>query len=126
MSKLPQIILDSFKSRVRGPVVTTVNEAGITNSIYATCVSIYDEKKILVANNFFSKTLENIKNSCKGNFLFLTKEGKAYQLKGTYHYYTSGDMFDDMKSWNGKDLPGLGVAVLDVEEIYSGEEKIEF
>ena len=35
-------------------------------------------------------------------------------------------MFDDMKKWNSKTLPGVGVAVLEVNEIFSGAEKIEF
>lgn len=126
MAKLPKTILDEWQKRVKGPVITTVDESGVTNSIYATCVSIYEDEKILVANNFFDKTLKNIQNGCKGNFLFLTEEGKAYQLKGTYTHYTEGKMFDDMKSWNPVSLPGVGVAVLDIEEIYSGSNKIEF
>ncbi len=126
MPKLPQIILDEFPNLIKAPVITTVSESGIPNSIYATCVSIYDEEKILIANNFFSKTLANIKDGCKGGFLFLTEEGTSYQLKGTYTHTTEGELFDDMKTWNPEKLPGVGVAVLDVEEIYSGAKKIEF
>lgn len=125
MAKLPQIILDEWADRVNAPVITTVDNKGITNSIYASCVSIYEGEKILVANNFFNKTLKNIVNGCKGNFLFLTEEGKPYQLKGTFAHLTEGDMFDDMKKWNPESLPGVGVAVLTVESIYSGSEKIE-
>ena len=126
MSKLPKIILDEFPNMVKAPVITTVSKSGIANSIYATCVSIYDEEKILVANNYFNKTLANMKDGCKGGFLFLTEEGKSYQIKGTYTHTTEGELFDDMKSWNPETLPGVGVAVLDVEEIYSGAEKIDF
>jgi len=126
MAKLPQIIIDEWKSIVKGPVTTTVDSEGNTNSIYATCVSIYDGEKILVANNFFGKTFKNIENGCKGNFLFLTEEGKSYQLKGTFAHYTEGPMFNDMKKWNPESLPGVGVAVLTVDEIFSGSEKISF
>ena len=126
MNKLPNIILNEWANKTSAPVVTTVDEEGNTNSIYATCVSIYNEEKILIANNFFNKTLKNIEKGCKGNFLFITEDKKSYQLKGVYTHYTKGDMFDDMKKWNSKTLPGVGVAVLEVNEIFSGAEKIEF
>lgn len=126
MNKLPQIILNEWSHKTGAPVVTTVDEEGNTNSIYATCVSIYNDEKILIANNYFNKTLKNIEKGCKGNFLFLTEDKKGYQLKGTYTHYTQGDMFDDMKTWNPETLPGVGVAVLEVTEIYSGSKKIEF
>ena len=35
-------------------------------------------------------------------------------------------MFDDMKKWNRKDLPGVGVAVLEVTDIYSGSNQIDY
>ncbi len=125
MKKLPQIILDEFQKRTGAPVVTTTSKDGITNSIYATCVAIYNEEKVLIANNKFSKTLKNIENGCKGNFLFITEDRKAYQLKGTYAYYTEGEYFDDMKKWNRPDLAGDGVAVLTVDNVYQGAEVIE-
>ena len=125
MKKLPEVILSGWKS-MKGPaIITTVDARGVTNSIYATCISILNNEKILVANNFFNKTLANIKEGCKGNILFLTEDDKAYQLKGTFSHETSGDAFDDMKKWNPETLPGVGVAILDVDEIFSGATKIE-
>lgn len=126
MAKLPKIIRDEWEKKVKAPVITTVDSTGQANSIYASCVSIFDEKKILIANNYFDKTLSNIKTGCKGNILFLTEEGTSYQLKGTFTHITEGEMFDDMKSWNPEKLPGVGVAVLDVESIYSGNKEIKF
>jgi len=126
MKKLPQIILDEWKNRTGAPVMTTVDGEGNANSIYATCVAIYRDSTILVANNYFNKTLMNIEKGCRGNFLFITEDKKAYQLKGTYAHYTSGEEFEDMKKWNPERHPGVGVAVLTVEEIYSGAQRIEF
>jgi len=125
MGKLPQKILDTFEKRLNAPVVTTVSDDGVTNSIYASCVSIFDGEMILIANNYFDKTLKNLEGSCKGGFLYLTEDTGAYQLKGTYEHYTSGKYFDDMKKWNPAKLPGVGVAVLTVEEVYSGAEKLK-
>ena len=126
MSKLPKIVLDEWANKVDAVTITTVNTDGMPNSIYATCVSLHDGDKILVADNFFNKTLKNIKDGGKGAVLFLTKENKSYQLKGTFDYATDGELFADMKKWNPEQLPGKGVAVLNVEEIYSGADAIEF
>lgn len=124
MTRLPQEILTAWTAKSGAPVMTSVDKNGTANSIYATCVSIYNDEKILVANNYFDKTLKIIKDGCKGGFLFITDENKAYQLKGTYTYLTEGPEFDDMKSWNPSKHPGHGVAVLKIEEIYSGSRKI--
>ena len=56
--------------------------------------------------------------------LFITKETKSYQLKGTVSYKTEGGEFDDMKKWNRADLPGFGVAIIEVNDVYSGAAKL--
>ena len=108
MTKLPQVVLDAWENKTGAPVITTVDSNGMPNTIYATCVSFYNNEKLLVANNYFDKTLKNIENGSKGNFLFITEDKKAYQLKGTFTHYTEGPYFDDMKTWNPTRLPGCG------------------
>jgi hypothetical protein len=56
--------------------------------------------------------------------LFITKEGKSFQAKGSLEYHSQGELFDFMKTWNPKKHPGHGAAVLNVEEVYSGKEKL--
>ncbi len=107
-----------------GPVVlTTVNSENIPNSIYATCVGLFAGKPV-VADNYFAKTRENIQNGSSGVILFINKENKAYQLKGTLEYHTSGEVFESMKEWNPEKHPGHAAVLLEIEEIYSGAEKI--
>lgn len=113
-----------WENRIPAVVFTTVSDNGIPNSIYATCVSQYANDVFLVANNFFDKTLKNIRSGSKGAILFMTNEDKAFQMKGTVKHFTSGEEFDNMKSWNPERLPGHGVAVLKVEEVFSGAEKL--
>ena len=125
MSKLPEILLNAWQTKTNPPIMTTVDENGVPNSIYVKGVSIFNDEKIIIANNYFDKTLKNIKNSCLGNFLFITDERKPYQLKGTYEYFTEGPAFDNMKTWNPPRHPGHGVAVLTVQEIYSGYDIIK-
>ncbi len=125
MAQLPELVSKAWDDR-EGPVVlTTVSADGVVNSIYATCVSKFDEERLVVADNYFDKTRQNIQSGNKGALLFITKEGKAFQVKGRISYETSGDVFDAMKDgWLDKKHPGHAAAVVHVEDVYSGAEKL--
>jgi predicted pyridoxine 5'-phosphate oxidase superfamily flavin-nucleotide-binding protein len=124
MQEIFKTIRNEWENRNGAVIFSTVSRDGIPNSIYATCVSMYRDNKILIANNYFEKTMKNILSGSKGSILFMTKEHKAFQVKGSIKYYTSGQEFDDMKTWNPPEHPGHGVMVLTIEEIYSGAEKL--
>jgi len=124
MAALPEKVSKAWGDR-EGPIIlSTVNGDEIPNAIYATCVSKFSEDTIVVANNYFSKTLENILSGSKGTILFITKEGKSYQIKGSIEYHKEGSIFGDMKKWNPKKHPGHAAAALKVEEVYTGAEKL--
>ena len=124
MPVLPEIVSKSWDEK-KGPVIfTTVDDQGVPNAIYVTCVNKFKQDRIVVADNFFDKTRKNILTGSKGSILFITNEDKAYQIKGTIEYHKEGDIFEDMKKWNPKQHPGHAAAVLKVEEIYSGSERI--
>ena len=124
MAALPEKVSKAWEDR-EGPVIlSTVNGDGIPNSIYASCVSKFNEDTIVVANNYFSKTLENILAGSKGSILFITKAEKSYQIKGSIEYHKEGSIFEDMKKWNPKKHPGHAATVLKVEEVYTGAKKL--
>ncbi|MCD6486105.1 MAG: pyridoxamine 5'-phosphate oxidase family protein [Syntrophobacterales bacterium] len=124
MSVLPKEVSKAWDER-KGPVIfTTVDENGVPNAIYATCVSRFDEETIVIADNFFDKTRNNILAGSTGSILFITNEGKSFQVKGTIEYHKEGDVFKDMKKWNPKQHPGNAATALKVEKIYSGSEKL--
>ena len=124
MAALPEKVRKAWEDR-KGPVIlSTVNTDGIPNAIYAGCVSKFSEDIIAVANNYFSKTLENILAGSKGSILFITKEGKSYQIKGSIEYHKEGSIFEDMKKWNPKKHPGHAATALKVEEVYTGAKKL--
>jgi hypothetical protein len=87
-------------------------------------VNLHRDERVVVADNYFDKTRSNIKAGSKGAVLFITGDSKAYQLKGTLEYHTSGAVFDDMKDWNPSTHPGHGAAALVVDEVFSGAERI--
>ncbi|MBN1246103.1 MAG: pyridoxamine 5'-phosphate oxidase family protein [Anaerolineae bacterium] len=123
MTKLPEAVQEAWQDR-EGPIVfTTVDAAGMPNAIWASCVGMFDDEHLVVADNYFNKTQANIQAGSPGSILFITKEGKSYQVKGTITYETSGVYYEDMKSWNAK-RPGHAAAVLRVSEVHSGAERI--
>ena len=121
MALLPEAVCKAWEDRKGPAIFTTVNKSQVPNAIYVTCVSKFGEDSIAVANNHFSKTQENILAGSKGSILFMTNEGKTYQIKGNIEYYTEGEVFDDMK----KSYPSQhGSAAIKVEEVYTGAEKL--
>ena len=124
MSALPELVAKAWEDR-QGPIIlTTVGEDGIPNSIYASCVSLYGNDTVVVADNYFDKTKSNILAGSKGTLLFITKENKSFQLKGSFDYLISGEVYDDMKTWNPSKHPGHAAAALRIEAVYSGAEKL--
>ena len=124
MAVLPEKVSKSWDDREAAVVLTTVNSQGVPNAIYATCVSKFNEETLVVADNYFHKTRENILSGSRGSILFLTKGGEAYQIKGTLTYCREGAIFDDMKRWNPTKHPGHAAAALSVEEVYAGGERL--
>ena len=124
MAELTDAGKKAWEDRDAAIVLTTVDQSGNPNSIYASCVKKYSDDKFVVANNYFQKTKSNILAGSRGSLLFITKEKKSYQIKGTIDYFTSGGIYDDMKQWLDPKYSGHAAAVLNVEEVYSGAEKL--
>jgi len=124
MGVLPESVSKAWNQREGAVVFTTVDENGNPNSIYATCVGKFSEDTLVVADNYFDKTRKNIKSGSTGSLLFITSEGKSFQVKGRIEYHQAGEIFDFMKSWNPEKHPGHAAAVVKVQEVYSGSEKL--
>ena len=122
--KLPAHVKDAWNNR-EGPIVlATVDSAGTPNAIYAGSVSLYDDERIVIADNYFDKTRRNIQSGSHGAVLFITPDKKAYQVKGLIEYHEGGSIFEDMKKWNPPKHPGHAAAVLLIREVYQGAERI--
>lgn len=117
---LPKSVCEAWKNREKAVVLTTVDQMGMPNSIYATCTDLFMESEVVVANNYFDKTMRNIEAGTLASVLFITADGTSYQLKGTVSYHTQGVYYDFMKAFNPAKHPGHGAVVLHVQEAYSG------
>ena len=56
MAQIPELVNEAWEDRDGAVVLGTVDTIGTPNSIYATCVSIYGDDCIVIANNYFDKT----------------------------------------------------------------------
>lgn len=125
MAILPEVVSKAFEKRTEPVVFATVDKNGMPNAIYASCVKKYDEGMIVIADNFFSKTRANILAGNKGSIVFIAPENKSYQIKGSIEYCKEGEIFDDMKKgWLASKYPGIAAVVINVEEAYSGAERL--
>ncbi len=124
MAKLPVSVKTAWENRDGAIVFTTVDSDGVPNSIFATCTALFGEDAIVVANNYFNKTMKNIESGGDASVLFITEDKKAFQVKGSLEYYTEGEIFDDMKKWNPDKHPGHGAVVLRVQSVYTGADKL--
>jgi len=124
MNRVPKEVIAAWENRDGAIIFSTVDKKGIPNSIYATCVSRFKENIFVIADNYFDKTRNNILSNNDGAILFITKEGKAYQMKGSITYHKDGEIFEDMKKWNPEKHPGHAAVALSVKEVYSGSSKL--
>ncbi|PZX20029.1 hypothetical protein LX69_00480 [Breznakibacter xylanolyticus] len=124
MQALNQEVIEAWENREGAIVLTTISPEGIPNAIYAGCVYLHENKQIVVADNYFNKTKQNIENGSKGSILFLTKERKSYQLKGTFSYHHQGPLYEEMKRINPPQHPGHAAVALHIEEVYKGAERL--
>lgn len=119
-----EILKEAWPLREGPAIFTTVDKHGLPNSVYVLSMKLLDDGSIAVMDNYFSKTRENIKNGSKGSFLFLAKPRKPYQAKGPIEYLTSGPVYEDLKAFVDAKHPRAAAAVLRVEELYSGAERL--
>lgn len=95
---------------------------GIPNVNIVYYYKVIDEGKILLADNFFNKTRENIEKNPKiAISLKAPDESVAYELKGSVKVYTEGPIFDEMREWvlsEEKDMPAKAAVVMTVDNVY--------
>ena len=119
-----EILKEAWGLREGPAVFTTVDKNSVPNSVYVLGMKLLEDGRIAIIDNYFQKTRENIKNGSKGSFLFLAKPRKPYQAKGSIEYLTSGPVYEDLRASVDPKHPRVAAAVLRVEELYSGSERL--
>jgi len=120
--KIPQSIQKIFKED--GAVAFgTATLDGNPNINMIGIKKIQDDETIILADNYFNKTLANIRKNNKGTILTKRAEEKLwYQLKGTYEYINQGPEYEALKQWVKsikETYPAKGIIIFKVEKIYN-------
>jgi predicted pyridoxine 5'-phosphate oxidase superfamily flavin-nucleotide-binding protein len=108
-------------------VMATADLNGIPNAVPIGAVKILDDETILVSDQFFNKTLENLKANPKVAISFWeTDKGEGYQIKGDATIHTEGKIYEETAEWIrkygeeiGHPLESKGAIVIRITAIYS-------
>lgn len=117
-------IMELFQ-KAPATVFATSSPDGKPNAVPIGAKKIIDDETILISDQFFGKTLENMKANPRVSVTFW--EGhNGYQIKGRVTIETSGTRFEETARWIdemskriGAPLKSKGAVILCVEEIYS-------
>jgi len=120
--KIPQSIQEIFKED-KAVAFGTATPDGNPNINMIGLKKLQDDETIILADNYFNKTLANVLKNNKGTILTKRAEDKLwYQLKGTYEYINEGPEYEEVKQWVKsvkETLPAKGMIVFKVEKIYN-------
>jgi len=105
----------------------TADLSGVPNVVPVGAVKILDDETILVSDQYFLKTLNNLRENPKVAMSFWdVGEHEGYQIKGEVTIHTEGRVYDETVEWIrdfskkiGRPFESKGAIVIKVTEIYS-------
>ncbi len=108
--------------------VATADSHAIANVIYVSYLKYLDDETIVIADNKFGKTRENLESNPKLAFVVLDADTKkAYQVKGSVERYSEGDKYQSVVDWvhikHPETTPKVALYV-QVDAVYCGIEQI--
>ena len=123
MAEMTERMKELFE-KVPTAVLATATPDGTPNAVPVGAKKIIDNQTILISDQFFNKTLANLKANPRASVTFW--EGReGYQLKGSITIETSGPRYEETAKWieelgnkAGHPLKSKGVVIIQIEEIY--------
>ena len=108
-------------------VLGTADLNGVPNVVPVGAVRILDDETILVSDQYFHKTLNNLKENPKVAISFWEMgKGEGYQIKGDATIQTEGKIYEETVEWIrqysekiGHPLKSKGAIVIKITAIYS-------
>lgn len=124
MAKMTQRMREIFEKQ-ETLVLATASKDGIPNVVPINAKKIIDEETLLISDQFFQKTLRNLKENPRVAITIWDKL-EGYQIKGTVTIETSGTRYEETARWIdavGKklNLPlhSKGALIVKIEELYN-------
>jgi len=123
MAKMTERMMEVF-NKIPTAVLATATADGTPNAVPVGAKKIIDDETVLISDQFFGKTLANIKANPKVALTYW--EGhEGYQIKGMVTVETSGPRFEETAKWieemgnkSGFPLKSKGAVILKIDEIY--------
>ena len=123
MAQMTERMKELFNS-VLTVVLSTSTVDGTPNAVPVGAKKIIDSETILISDQFFNKTLANMKANPRVSVTYW-QEHEGYQLKGTVTIETSGQRYEETAQWInelsvkvGFPLKSKGTIIMRIEEIY--------
>ncbi len=124
MARMTEKIAELFE-KVPTALLATATPDGVPNAVPIGAKKIIDNETILISDQFFNKTLVNMKANPKVSVTFW--EGHdGYQIKGSVVIETTGSRFEETAKWIeemgnkiGVPLKSKGAVILSIDEIYN-------
>lgn len=123
MAKMTEKMQELF-NKVTTVVLSTATGDGIPNAVPVSAKKILDEETIIISDQYFGKTLANIKINPRVSVMYW-KGLEGYQLKGTIKIETSGPVYEEVARWIDAyaakvkmPLKSKGAVIFKIEEIY--------
>ncbi|MBS0012777.1 MAG: pyridoxamine 5'-phosphate oxidase family protein [Desulfobacterales bacterium] len=124
MAKMTERMQELF-NKVPAAVLATATADGTPNAVPVGAKKILDDETILISDQFFNKTVANLKANPKVAVSFW--EGhEGYQIKGSVTIETSGQRFEETAKWieelgnkAGAPLKSKGAVIIQIDEIYA-------
>lgn len=127
MVKLPEEVKTAI-DKAANVCVATTDARAVANVVYVSYLKYQDDETIIIADNKFSKTRENLSMNPKLSFVVLdTDTKKSYQVKGTVTSYFEGEQYQSVVDWVHVKHPQttpFSALYVEVEEVFCGSEKI--
>ncbi|ADK82591.1 pyridoxamine 5'-phosphate oxidase family protein [Sediminispirochaeta smaragdinae] len=127
MAKLTQEVLTAIE-KTKPTCIATASSDGIPNLIYVTYVKAAGDDMLVVADNKFNKTRQNLDTNPRMSVTVLDPDTmKSYQIKCTAECVTEGERYDSVVKWVHVKHPQLtpkAAFYLTVDEVYSGADRI--
>jgi len=85
--------------------------------IAVSCVNVLSKNKVIITDNFMSKTTRNIKKNNKISLCLWGNQG-GYEITGTADYYNKGKWAEFVKSMKeNRGLPAKGAIIVNIKNI---------
>jgi predicted pyridoxine 5'-phosphate oxidase superfamily flavin-nucleotide-binding protein len=124
MAKMGERVKEIFLKQ-QDVVLATASKEGIPNVVVVGAKKIIDDETILISDQYFDKTLANMKENPQAAVTVWEKT-EGYQIKGTVTIETLGPRFEETARWIedlGKkfnvSLKSKGAVILKITDIYT-------